>query len=80
MYSPPRDVGYFGGDSDNWRWPRHSADFAFLRVYTTPSNRPAEHQASNVPYHPSKYLPSRLDQRQETSSWWQATPHARTAG
>jgi hypothetical protein len=57
VYSPPRNVGYFGGDSDNWKWPRHSADFAFLRVYATPSNQPASYQKGNTPYHPSVYLP-----------------------
>jgi hypothetical protein len=57
VYSPPRNVGYFGGDSDNWHWPRHSADFAFIRVYATPSNQPTGHQLGNVPYHPAVYLP-----------------------
>lgn len=55
VYSPPHSVGYFGGDADNWQWPRHSGDFAFLRAYGK-DGEPAEHDASNEPYTPSAWL------------------------
>lgn len=56
VYAPPLDVGYFGGDTDNWQWPRHSGDFAFMRAYAGTDNRPAPRQAGNVPYHPPVWL------------------------
>ncbi len=55
VYAPPRGVGYFGGDQDNWQWPRHSGDFAFLRVYGS-SNGPSEYSPENEPYHPPTHL------------------------
>lgn len=57
VYAPPQDVGYFGGDADNWQWPRHSGDFAFLRVYGTPTKRPARYRSDNVPYPHPNFLP-----------------------
>lgn len=55
--APPQALGKFGGDTDNWMWPRHTADFALLRVYTGPDGKPAEFSEDNVPYNPEYYLP-----------------------
>jgi hypothetical protein len=57
VYSPPRAVGEYGGEIDNWQWPRHTGDFAVLRAYVSPSGVPAEYSKENVPYHPEFYLP-----------------------
>ncbi|MEZ4235670.1 MAG: S46 family peptidase [Myxococcota bacterium] len=56
VYAPPEGVGNFGGEVDNWRWPRHTGDFAFLRVWAGPDNAPAERADGNVPYHPDHWL------------------------
>jgi hypothetical protein len=56
VYVPPRGVGEFGGENDNWVWPRHTGDFSFLRAYVAPDGSPAEYSPSNVPYHPRKFL------------------------
>jgi len=56
VYVPPRSIGEFGGENDNWVWPRHTGDFSFLRAYVAPDGSPAEFSASNVPYHPKKFL------------------------
>lgn len=58
VYSPPRAVGYYGGDADNWQWPRHSGDFAFLRAYADADNQPAPHRADNRPFQPAAHLPT----------------------
>jgi len=55
-YAPPKSVGYFGGDPDNFEWPRHCGDFTFLRVYTDKNGKPAEYSADNIPYKPKKFL------------------------
>lgn len=55
--TPPKSLGKFGGDTDNWMWPRHTADFSMFRVYASKDNEPAEYSATNVPYHPAKFLP-----------------------
>ncbi|MEZ4318093.1 MAG: S46 family peptidase [Myxococcota bacterium] len=57
VYVPPRAVGYYGGDNDNWQWPRHSGDFAFLRAYADADNHPVNHRDDNKPYHPDSWLP-----------------------
>jgi hypothetical protein len=57
VFSPPKDVGYFGGDADNWQWPRHSGDFAFVRAYAAPNGEPSSYAAGNVPYQPEHHLP-----------------------
>lgn len=56
VYVPPMCLGNFGGDTDNFEWPRHSADFTLLRAYVGPDGQPAEPSPSNVPYRPSKFL------------------------
>ncbi|MBK7478128.1 MAG: S46 family peptidase [Haliscomenobacter sp.] len=55
--TPPESVGKFGGDTDNWEWPRHTGDFSVFRVYMSPDGKPANHNASNVPYKPKHFLP-----------------------
>ena len=55
-YVPSRPIGEYGGDIDNWMWPRHAADFSFLRAYVAPDGRPAEFSKANVPYRPGRYL------------------------
>lgn len=55
--TPPKSLGKYGGDTDNWVWPRHTADFAVFRVYADKHNNPAEYSPSNVPYEPKKFLP-----------------------
>ncbi|WP_321287349.1 S46 family peptidase [uncultured Sunxiuqinia sp.] len=59
--APPESIGKFGGDTDNWMWPRHNADFAIFRVYADENNEPAAYSESNVPYQPRKWLPISLD-------------------
>ena len=56
VYVPPRSIGEFGGENDNWVWPRHTGDFSFLRAYAAADGSPAEYSAANVPYHPKKFL------------------------
>jgi hypothetical protein len=55
--TPPKSLGKFGGDTDNWMWPRHTSDFSMFRVYADESNQPKPYSATNVPFHPKKYLP-----------------------
>src|SRR5437588_8220374 len=55
-YAPPKNIGFFGGDPDNFEWPRHDGDFTFMRVYAGPDGKPAEYAASNVPFKPKKFL------------------------
>jgi len=56
VYSPHHGVGVFGGDVDNWRWPRHTGDYSFLRAYVGPDGKPADPSPNNVPYQPEHYL------------------------
>ena len=56
VYAPPKSIGFYGGDPDNFEWPRHCGDFTFMRVYVAPDGKPAEYSASNVPYKPKKVL------------------------
>lgn len=56
VYAPARGIGFFGGDEDNWRWPRHTGDYAFFRAYVGPGGKPAEYAEENVPYRPQHYL------------------------
>ncbi|WP_109696016.1 S46 family peptidase [Chitinophaga deserti] len=55
--TPPENVGKFGGDTDNWEWPRHTGDFSVFRVYGNASGKPAEYAAANVPLKPKHFLP-----------------------
>ncbi len=54
--APPSSVGNYGGDTDNWMWPRHTGDFSIFRVYADKNNEAAEYSADNIPYTPKKYL------------------------
>ena len=56
VYNPAEALGKFGGDTDNWIWPRHTADFSFLRAYVGSDGKPADYASSNVPYRPKTYL------------------------
>jgi len=58
--APPSSIGKFGGDTDNWMWPRHTGDFAILRVYTAPDGSPADYSPDNVPLVPKHHLPISL--------------------
>lgn len=55
--TPPKSLGKYGGDTDNWMWPRHTADFSMFRVYADENNEPAEYNKNNKPFKPAKYLP-----------------------
>lgn len=55
VFAPPSSIGKFGGDTDNWMWPRQTGDFSIFRVYANAENKPAEYDANNKPYHP-KYV------------------------
>ena len=59
--APPSSIGKFGGDTDNWMWPRHTGDFALLRVYCAADGSPADFSEDNVPYQPKHHLPIQLD-------------------
>ena len=56
VYAPPREIGIYGGDPDNFQWSRHTGDFTFLRAYVAPDGSPAEYSVNNVPYQPKKHL------------------------
>jgi hypothetical protein len=55
--APPSSIGKFGGDTDNWMWPRQTGDFSIMRVYADKDNNPADYSADNVPYKPKHFLP-----------------------
>jgi hypothetical protein len=57
VYAPPGSIGNYGGEIDNWMWPRHTGDFALFRVYADQNGRPAEFSKKNVPFRPISYLP-----------------------
>ncbi len=58
--APPSAIGKFGGDTDNWMWPRHTGDFSLFRIYADKDNKPAEYSTDNVPYKPLKHFPVSL--------------------
>lgn len=62
--TPPKTVGKFGGDTDNWVWPRHTGDFAVFRIYANSDNKPAEYSENNKPYTPIHHLPISLKSRE----------------
>jgi hypothetical protein len=55
--APPSGIGKFGGDTDNWMWPRHTGDFSLFRIYTAPDGSPATYSEDNIPLQPKHYLP-----------------------
>jgi hypothetical protein len=61
VYAPARGIGEFGGDTDNWMWPRHSGDFALYRAYVAPDGSSAAHSPANVPFRPAQHLRITLD-------------------
>jgi len=56
VYVPSRNIGEFGGETDNWVWPRHTGDFSFMRAYVAPDGSSAKYSKNNVPYKPKKFL------------------------
>jgi len=58
--APPSAIGKFGGETDNWMWPRHTGDFSLFRIYAGKDNQPADYSPDNVPYKPKKHLPISL--------------------
>jgi len=56
VFAPPVSVGAFGGELDNWEWPRHTGDFSFMRAYTAPDGSAATYAAENIPYQPKRFL------------------------
>ncbi|MGE5187299.1 MAG: S46 family peptidase [Acidobacteriota bacterium] len=56
VYAPARTVGDYGGEIDNWEWPRHTGDWSFYRAYVGKDGKPADYSADNVPYHPKHWL------------------------
>ena len=68
--APPSAIGKFGGDTDNWMWPRHTGDFSIFRIYADQNNQPAEYSPDNVPYKPKKYLPISIKGINEGDFTW----------
>ncbi len=58
--APPSNIGKFGGDTDNWMWPRHTGDFSLFRIYVNKDNEPAVYSPDNVPYKPKSHIPVSL--------------------
>ncbi len=58
--APPSSIGKFGGDTDNWMWPRHTGDFSVFRVYADKDNQPAKYSKDNIPFKPKKFFPVSL--------------------
>ena len=56
VYAPPHSIGNYGGETDNWMWPRHTGDFSFLRVYVSPDGKGNEFSEKNIPYKPEVWL------------------------
>ena len=66
VFTVPKSMGKFGGETDNWMWPRQTCDFAVFRIYADPkTNGPAEYSKNNVPYRPQHWAPIALDGYQE---------------
>jgi hypothetical protein len=63
--APPSNIGKFGGDTDNWMWPRHTGDFSLFRIYTDKENKPAEYSENNLPYQPLHTIPISIKGVQE---------------
>jgi len=58
--APPSNIGKFGGDTDNWMWPRHTGDFSLFRIYVGPDGQPADYAEDNIPYQPKYHFPISL--------------------
>lgn len=56
VYAPPQSIGNFGGETDNWVWPRHTGDFSIMRAYVAPDGKAASYSKDNIPFTPKKYL------------------------
>ena len=56
VYAPARAIGEYGGEVDNWMWPRHTGDFSFLRGYVGKDGKPADYSPDNVPFRPDRFL------------------------
>lgn len=56
VYAPPRSIGNFGGDIDNWMWPRHTGDFSLMRAYVATDGTPSEYSPDNIPYRPRRVI------------------------
>jgi hypothetical protein len=56
VYAPAEGIGVFGGETDNWRWPRHTGDWSFIRAYVGKDGKPAAYSKDNVPFHPKHFL------------------------
>ena len=56
VFAPPASVGNFGGEVDNWEWPRHTGDFSFMRAYTAPNGSSATWASDNIPYRPKRFI------------------------
>ena len=54
VFAPPISIGAFGGEADNWEWPRHTGDFSFMRAYTAPDGSAVEYSPDNIPFHPKR--------------------------
>ncbi len=63
--TPPESIGKFGGDTDNWMWPRHTGDFSMFRIYCSPDGKPADYSEDNVPYRPKYHFPISLNGYEE---------------
>ena len=61
--TPPNSIGKFGGDTDNWVWPRHTGDFSVFRIYAGKDNKPAAYSDENIPYTPLHFLPISMKER-----------------
>lgn len=63
--NPPETIGKFGGDTDNWVWPRHTGDFSVFRIYVGSDNKPADYSEGNIPYTPLHHLPISMKDKKE---------------
>jgi hypothetical protein len=70
--APPSSIGKYGGDTDNWMWPRHTGDFTVLRIYTAPDGSPAKYAKENIPLKPKHHLPVSIKgvEREDFSMIW----------
>jgi hypothetical protein len=70
--APPSSIGKYGGDTDNWMWPRHTGDFSVFRIYTAPDGSPAEYSKDNVPFQAKYHLPISLEgiEREDFTMIW----------